>query len=149
MRYVKAVMIPACGIAGVAIIVCGLMGCRRAGRPNPPRATVAGTVTLDGRPIAKGEVLFLALSGESADALPLSDGRFAGSVTVGEHRVQFASYVTVKREVFPDQPPQDVLENSLPARFHCDSTVTAVIKSGSNPPLSFELESEPPKAAQR
>ena len=106
-------------------------------------------MTLDGQPIAKGEVLFLALSGESADALPLSDGRFAGSVTVGEHRVQFASYVTVTREVFPTEPPQDVLENSLPARFHSESTVTAVIKSGSNPPLSFELKSDPTKATQR
>jgi len=140
---------PACGLAAAAIIVCGLMGCRRTGRLNPPRAAVAGTVTLDGRPIAKGEVLFLALSGESADALPLVDGRFAGSVTVGEHRVQFASYVTAKREVFPYQPPQEVLENTLPARFHSDSTVMAVIKSGSNPRLAFALESGLPKAAQR
>lgn len=148
MKATLTALMRACGIAGVAVATCTLAGCRPAGRPNPPRTTVTGTVTLDGQPILKGEVLFLALSGESADALPLLNGVFAGSVTVGEHRVQCASYITVKREVFPDQPPQDVLENSLPARFHSESTLTAVVRSGSNPPLLFELKSEPPKAPQ-
>lgn len=126
----------------------GAAGCGSATRAQPARADVSGAVTLDGKPLPAGEISFLALSGEAADTLPITNGAFAGSVSVGPQRVQFAAYTTVKRSIFPDKPPEDVRENSLPANYHAESTLTADIKAGTNPPLSFELTSKPQKSAK-
>jgi hypothetical protein len=149
MRLVRPERFTWLVIAGLA---CGLLvssGCSAARRKPPERATVSGKVTLDGKPIADGEVIFLALSGEAVDRLPIANGGFQGSVTVGQQRVQFASFTTVKRAIFPDKPPETVRENSLPARFGSESTLTADIKPGDNPPLSFELKSQPSSAKPR
>lgn len=128
----------------IAGLVCGGLaatGCGRPRRPQPERATVSGTVRLDGKPIPMGEIIFLALSGDAVDKLPIADGAFSGSVTVGPQRVQFASFTTVKRSIFPDKPPENVRENSLPARLGADSSHTATIQAGTNPPLNFDLQS--------
>lgn len=122
-------------------------GCGSARRPEPARADVSGTVTLDGKPLPAGEITFLALSGEAAITLAITNGGFAGAVSVGPQRVQVASFKTVKRSIFPDKPPVEGRENSLPAAYGADSTLTATIQPGPNPPLTFELTSSPKKPA--
>lgn len=123
------------------------LGCGGPRRADPKRATVTGTVTLDGKPLAEGEIVFLALSGQAADTLPVANGTFSGSVSVGPQRVQLAAFTMVKRSIFPDKPPEQVRENTLPAKYHAESTLTADIKPDANPPFSFDLKSEPKKAA--
>jgi hypothetical protein len=132
-----------------ALLAVVALGCGRSGsRPSPQRATVTGTVTLDGAPLDEGEITFLAFSGAAADVLPVRKGAFSGSVSVGPQRVQFAAHTTVKRSIFPDQPPVDVQENALPVKYHAESTLQADIKPGANPPLRFELRSDPKNAAK-
>lgn len=136
----------------IAGLVCGGLaaaGCGRPRRPAPERATVSGTVMLDDKPLATGEIIFLALSGDAVDKLPITDGGFSGSVTVGPQRVQFASFTTVKRSVLVDKPPEDVRENSLPAQFGVNSSHTATIQPGANPPLTFDLKSRSGSSGKR
>ncbi|RLT16762.1 MAG: hypothetical protein DWI27_07985 [Planctomycetota bacterium] len=134
---------------GLTLVLLGLLllGCGGPRRPDPTRANVTGSVTLDGKPLAEGEILFLAVNGEAVDTLRIANGSFSGSVSIGPQRVRLAAYTMVKRSVFPDKPPVDVRENALPAKYHAGSTLTAEIKPGTNPPLSFDLKSEPKKPA--
>ena len=134
---------------GLTLVLLGLLllGCGGPRRSDPKRAAVTGSVTLDGKPLAEGEILFLAVNGQAVDSLPIANGSFSGSVSVGPHRVQLAVYTTVKRSLLPAEPPVEALENMLPAKYHTGSTLTAEIKPDTNPPLSFDLKSEPKKPA--
>lgn len=123
-------------------------GCGAPRRPALRRAAVSGTVTLDGRPLAEGEVMFFALGGEAVDALPVRDGAFAGSVTVGPQRVEFAAFTTVQRSIFPGKPSESVRDNALPPKYHAESTVTADIRPDGNAPLAFDLHVGPGKATR-
>jgi len=134
---------PARTLAATLVAVALLpSGCGKPRRAPLPRTDITGTVTLDGRPLVEGEVAFLALNGQAVDTLPIRNGAFHGSVSIGPQRVEFAAFTIVKRSVLPDQPPENVRENSLPPQYHAQSTLTADIQAGGNPPLSFELQSQ-------
>jgi len=136
---------------GLTLVLLGLLllGCGGPRRTDPKRAAVTGSVTLDGKPLAEGEILFLAVNGQAVDSLPIANGSFSGSVSVGPQRVQLAVYTRAKRSLLPDEPPVEALENMLPAKYHTGSTLTAEIKPDTNLPLSFDLKSEPKKPARK
>ena len=119
------------------------------GRLAWPFLFVPRTEDRDGKPLAEGEILFLAVNGQAVDSLPIANGSFSGSVSVGPQRVQLAVYTTVKRSLLPAEPPVEAQENMLPAKYHTGSTLTAEIKPDTNPPLSFDLKSEPKKPARK
>lgn len=76
-----------CGLLCLSLALF-LSGCAGDGGQNaaPPLAKVKGTVTLDGKPMAGGEVRFN-LAGQVPKILPVKDGTFAGEVFSGKNRV--------------------------------------------------------------
>lgn len=114
-----------------------LAGC---GQGGPTRCEVVGKVTLDGQPVATGEVLFLPADGIGpSDACPIVNGEFKGQVTPGAKQVQVNSTKDTGK-VAPDGLPD--YQNIIPKQYNTESTLTAEIKQGDATPLSFDLKSE-------
>jgi len=108
-----------------------LGGC---GRAEPAKGFVSGVVTLDGKPLERGSVLFV-----SADnTLPSSsgeikDGAYRAEVYVGPMNVQVLSpRVVGKRKLYdtPDSPVRDVTEESIPAKYNTHTELTYEVKPG-------------------
>jgi hypothetical protein len=133
-----------------ALVACG--GCGR----DTGRAAVAGAVTVDGQPLAKGTIRFVA-TGDTQG--PLAAGEInAGKYSIdaeqgpviGEHRV----------EIFADdsdQLPYDIMDPAeyqkhgpfqrpvqpLPARYNTATTLTATIRADQANKIDFALTSKP------
>lgn len=67
-----------------------LTGCPDSGPKAPATAKVSGTVTLDGQPLASGEVRFNAAA-QPVRTLEVKDGAFSGEVFVGKNQVDVVS----------------------------------------------------------
>jgi hypothetical protein len=99
-------------------------------------ATLDGTVTLDGEPLAEGSVRFVPTDpskGGTAGAA-IKDGKFSAQVPVGELRVEIsAPKVVGKRKAYdtPDSPTVDVVEERIPDRYNTRSELKVTIKKGS------------------
>jgi hypothetical protein len=121
-----------------------LSGC---GKSGPPSTKVSGTVTLDGKALADGEVMFVqAAAGYTPDILPVKDGKFEGTAKQGKVKVEFRAY----RDV-PPPTGADVTEeakatpnkvNYLPARYNTETTLTAEVTDSGLNPSQFDLKSQ-------
>lgn len=140
----------------IAVASIAIAGC--SGVKIPPLGQVGGIVTLDGQPLAMGQVQFLPDSskgtkGRMAVGLIGTDGRFSltafkpgDGALVGFHRVAI-----ICEEVQPafdpnskvaPQPPKSL----IPVRYNDANTsgLTAEVKSGAKNDFTFALESPPP-----
>lgn len=77
----------------VLVAVAGFAGCRENGFE---RVVVVGTVTYQGMPIEKGEVLFFPQGGAPASVAVVQQGAYRadaqGGVPVGDYRVEIRAY---------------------------------------------------------
>ncbi|MCC6419062.1 MAG: hypothetical protein IT429_12580 [Gemmataceae bacterium] len=117
-----------------------LVGCSK----ETPKASVRGTVTLDKKPLKDGQIIF-ATPGKAPEALPIKDGKFEGTVELGERKVEILSYkvapaVKMEGEAAPTEPNK---VNILPARYNTESQLRTTIKEGGSPDLKFNLTSNP------
>jgi hypothetical protein len=112
-------------VASVAIPGC------KTGPAPPQRGKLDGKVTLNGKPVSKGFVRFMAIdpSGHNV-AATITDGKF--SVPAGEgpskgkYRVEFSVPSATKRRIPNDDVPGEFMEEApetLPPRYHRDSTI--------------------------
>lgn len=117
-------------------------GCYR----GPKIATVRGTVTLDGEPLAHAAVVFNPEKGRPAGATTNEDGEFALNFTqgrsgalIGEHRV----IITTRRDPWKDADghPQPGSGERLPAKYNTESTLTFTVEAGKTNIADFDLES--------
>ncbi|MGL4550490.1 MAG: hypothetical protein ACRC33_04835 [Gemmataceae bacterium] len=108
-------------ILSLAFLVAVLAGC--GGPPAPTTVKVSGKLSYDGKPVDKGSVSFLPLSGgQPPDVLTVVGGMFEGDVTVGKKKLEFYSFVPGKA------PPKDtpggdgpITMNILPAQYNSES----------------------------
>jgi predicted small lipoprotein YifL len=70
----------------LCIIALGAAGCGEKGPVAPPLAKVAGTVTLDGKPMEGGEVRFNTV-GQAPRVIAVQGGAFTGEVYVGPNQI--------------------------------------------------------------
>ncbi len=101
-------------------------GC--SGPPPPARGRIHGTVTLDGKPLAKGNVRFIALDPTGLNVLaPVADGTYdmpeGRGLVKGKYRVEFSVPKPGRSFPSPDVPGQMVHDwvETLPARYHRES----------------------------
>jgi hypothetical protein len=108
------------------------VGCNT-GPPPPKRGKLEGKVTLNGQPVAKGSIQFMAIdpSGTNVRA-KIEKGQYSvpeeQGPTKGKYQVRFfAPSATKTRFENPDFPGQWIEEetNALPARYHQASSITA------------------------
>jgi hypothetical protein len=94
----------------------------------PAKAKVSGTVTLDGTPMAEGEVRF-SVPGEPPAAITVKDGAFSGEASVGANVVEVVS--EVDGPPHPMDPTQRIKVNKVAPQF-----------SGPNSPLKQQIAAE-------
>ena len=124
------------GVLVAAILLAG--GCRRAA--GPVKHAVSGTVTLDGKPLANGDVTFYPVAGNlPAAAGKLQDGRYTFRTVAGEHRVVIRAVSDKPIITSPVDPP--VYESIVPARYNDASTLTADVTPTGPNRFDFDLSS--------
>ncbi len=126
----------------VVVLIGAMAGCSA----DTKHGSVSGTVTLDGQPLASGNIRFVPADGQTATADAfIADGKYTARVPVGNKRVSIsASKVVGKRKAYetPDSPTIDIVEELLPARYNVQSELTLDVKAGEQEPPAFELKSK-------
>jgi hypothetical protein len=127
------------------VALASLLGCGHGGR-----VSVEGTVTLDGRPMEKGQIQFSPLPGSTgptagADvvngkfAIPPSDGPFAG-----KFRVQISQVGLTGRKI-PNPRGSGMIDEYaqiLPARYNTDSRLEAEVTATGPNRFEYPLTSK-------
>jgi hypothetical protein len=123
----------------LALVLALLSGC---GPARPKKVLVSGTVTMDGKPLQRGEIYFTVPEGGTApDVLQVADGKFEGKVTVGKKRVEISSPQPVPtRPGAVQMGPPEVL-NLVHEDYNINSKLTAEVSEGSLDPSHFEVKS--------
>ncbi|QEG33935.1 hypothetical protein [Bythopirellula goksoeyrii] len=131
------------------LLICTI-GC-----DDSPIREISGTVTLDGKPLETGEILFKPLSGSTGPTAgsEIENGSYQiPAVTQGlrvgnEYQVEITSMVGSGRmSPDPNDPTgqRELLENVIPERYNTSTTLQVTISSdraANN--IDFELESKP------
>ena len=114
-------------LTAFAVIAVVAAGC--GGAPAPAkRGKISGKITLDGKPVAKANVRFIALEASGFNVLaPVSNGVYevpeGEGLVKGKYRVEFSVPGPGRRVPNPDIPGawlEDPME-TLPARYHRES----------------------------
>ncbi len=79
-------------------VAIGVVGCGKSGAPS--YANVSGTVTYNGRPLDKGQIIFSS-DGRPPTVADIVDGKYTGQAMVGSNKVAIAAYrkATKAREI--------------------------------------------------
>jgi hypothetical protein len=140
--------IPSAGHLGgllCILLVSSLLGCGYGGR-----VSVEGTVTLDGRPLEKGQIQFIPMPGTTGPtaggdvvggkfAIPPAEGPFAG-----RFRVQISQVGLTGRKI-PNPRGSGMIEEYaqiLPARYNTESRLDAEVTARGPNRFEFTLTSK-------
>ena len=108
------------------------------------KATISGTITLDGQPLKDGIIRFVPIDGQTPTAeAAITDGEFSVEVPLGEKQVSISSSNVVgKRQAYeaPGSPTVDIVEERLPPRYNVQSELTINVQQ-ENEPANFALTS--------
>ncbi|EAQ78865.1 hypothetical protein [Blastopirellula marina] len=128
----------------VCLVVCFLvslsLGCSAEERTVDPRHQVSGTVTLDGKPLAEGRIMFSSTEDAARGVPPASveihDGQYSLMVTVGKKTVKVSHLVESGRDESTGEP---MMKESIPAKFNKDSKLETTVTEGENT-ADFDLK---------
>ena len=112
-----------------------LTGCGR-GRMDERdrRYPVRVTVTLDGKPLADGQIDFVPLDGRAPGTGPIKEGRAEFHSVAGKCSVEICAFRQVGRMREP--------ENYLPKRYNERTTLSAEVSPGGENTLTFKVTSK-------
>ena len=114
------------------LLAAALAGCSS----EKSGGTIKGTVTLDGQPVAAGQILFVSVDQSTPSAEgTITAGQFEALVPLGDKRVEIrAPKVTGKKKMYdtPDSPEVDVVEELLPPQYNVQTTLKTTVKKGAN-----------------
>ncbi len=121
-----------------------LLGCAAGCTSADSPADVSGTVLMDGRPMAEGEIIFESPDNSTTPAAgPIKDGKYAVKVVPGPKKVKIQGSR-------PTSKPDPVMgtaarEATLGAEYNEKSTLTADIKAGQSEGVDFQVKEQPRK----
>ncbi len=126
-------------ILAIGLAFSPALGCSSS--TSKAKATpVKGVVTLDGKPLADGEVSFL-LTGEAPTTFPVKDGAFSGDAYAGSNKVELRSYKSgPPLATDPNKAPTKM--NYIPDRFNTTSKLTAEVVAGGANDFKFDIASK-------
>lgn len=125
-------------LAGFALVAAS--GCEEKTRKAAAGVAVKGTVNLDGKPMAAGEITF-SVPGEPGQPCPIAAGSFSGKGYEGVNKVEFALFKDgPPLSTDPNKTPTKV--NALPTKYHFESKITAEVKLGGANEFKFDITSK-------
>jgi len=100
---------------------------------TPPTAKVSGKVTLDGKPMAEGEIRFN-VAGQPPQICPIKDGAYSGEAYIGKNRVEI---------VLEKDGPPSTTDPKTPTKINivAPKELVAEINASGATPSSFEVTS--------
>jgi hypothetical protein len=134
--------------AGLIVLGIVAAGCDQGG-DDLPRQPIWGTVTLDGKTVAKGTIQFQPATGAeptSAGSL-IEDGKYSidrtGGLVPGTYKViinaqagEAAALPKDQQVGKPHAPPKEL----IPAKFNTQTTLTVQVKQGEEKAFDFDLK---------
>jgi hypothetical protein len=123
-------------------VVLGAAACGCASEDPYRKYPVTVIVTLDGKPMADGAVLFVARDGRGTYGTDIKDGTAQFDSVAGAMRVEFGVY---RLPPGMKQQPQGALDfrvNALPERYHVNSELSAEVGAKGPNEFKFELTSK-------
>jgi hypothetical protein len=118
-----------------------LAGCGKDAAPET--LDVSGTVTLDGTPVARGQIIFSDPSRQTRSSSgEVVDGKFTFTASPGSKRVEITAMREVPGKMDTSNPGEErpLMEQYIPGKYNSDSTLTADVAAGSTT-FEFKLES--------
>lgn len=112
--------------------------------PRDPRLTIRGRVSLDGKPVSTGQVVFIPVdSAVAAAGAAIHDGEFTIVVLQGPHRVKVEAYAEERRTPAPNEPPEAAVtyRSIIPPRYNEKSSLSFDVQSAQDKP-AFDLTSD-------
>jgi hypothetical protein len=128
------------------VIIVTSPGCDQGPLP-PKRGKLSGKVTLNGRPLANGAILFMAIDPNGINVrATVKDGQYELAApegpTKGKYRVEFSAPSATKVRVPNDDAPGQFMEvapETLPPRYNRASQITVDYDPDRNQPHDFQL----------
>lgn len=125
------------------LVLAGIItfGCNNQ-RPVPKSYPVQGEVTLDGKPMPSGEIIFVSVAEGIRDTLKVANGKYSGEVLAGDRKVEIRSYIAKEgntKMYGPDAEPSYV--NIIPKKYNEETDLTATVKQSEDNSFSFEVTS--------
>src|SRR5689334_5979076 len=102
----------AAGLALALVAGCGA---------GPPRYDVTGAVTLDGEPLAAGDIILLAADGSSADGGRIEGGRYKVQTSPGSKKVSIQATVQVEGPGLRGEAT--IPRGIVPPRYNTETTL--------------------------
>ena len=134
---VRGIHIAPVGMLPAVLVFVGLVGC---GENGPQRAPVAGKVTVGGKPLVAGRILFspIAPNRGPATSARISEGEYKLSKgegpAVGQNRVEVEADLNVgfalDDEAAFAKRGKALPPNSIPPTYNTQSTLSVEIKAG-------------------
>lgn len=132
----------------LAALALATSACGRRDGPQRQLVPVRGTVTIDGKPLEKGEVYFVtpvensAQDGYFIDVCPVSSGGFSGRTVPGRRVVQVWSFVPAPGGPDPVTGEAPMPINVIPSAFSDSSKINVEIPKTGSDSLAFEIKSK-------
>ncbi len=111
-------------------------------RSVPKSYPVQGEVTLNGKPMESGDVVFVSVAEGIRDTLKVEDGKFSGEVLPGERKIEIRSYIAKEgntKMYGADAEPSYV--NIIPKKYNEATELTATVKESDDNSFTFEVTS--------
>lgn len=130
-------------VRGVAVLVlataaAGFSGCARRD-PGPAKVPVSGRVSIDGSPLATGEICFDGRDGRPPVNATVKDGRFSLHAVPGKKWVLVNSYQETGAK---DEMGTPIRVSTLPEKFSAASDVTVTVNADGPNDVAIELQSK-------
>jgi hypothetical protein len=128
------------------LIVVVPVACNR-GPTMPSRGPLEGTVTLNGKPVGKGLIRFMAIDPNGINVLAnITEGKYhvpaAEGPAKGKYRIEFSVPSATKRRVPNDDIPGQFIEEApetLPPRYHRNSDIVRDYDPANSQAYDFNL----------
>lgn len=104
----------------VTLVLLWIAACIPVTGCGPAATVVNGTITLDGQPLDEAAVQFFPVAGDGQTHHAFTDAKGVYRTKISPVPMMVViskSKVVGQREEFPDTPPVDVMEESLPAHY--------------------------------
>jgi hypothetical protein len=112
----------------IAALAFSLVGC------SPAAGKVSGTVNVNGKPLEKGFISYVPADNQGAPVTAdVRQGKYEVETVAGKKLVQISAPVVVdRRPEFngPDAPLMDITEESIPAKYNTDTTLSFDLPRG-------------------
>ena len=110
--------------------------------PGVKMADVKGNVSLDGKPMPSGQVMFDAGDGTVPPTLDVVAGAFSGKASVGKKTIRISSYKNVAQKGSGPGAEAEGQQNIIPAKFNTESKQTVEVKEAGPNQFEFKVASQ-------